>query len=149
QEAARGAGGEGGGVRDPFQLRLDAGVTGRRKHAGQHDRRLAGAGVTRRPLRRPPPPRIMSPSRPRFPRGCRPMSVRDQLLDDLCAAVSKEKSDDPAAVAEAWKLRNLLADWFEDNNHHEEAACLRWMLENKKRPYHGSSPSASWFNEDT
>src|SRR5262249_35900394 len=65
------------------------------------------------------------------------MSVRDQLLDDLC-----RKPED-------WKLRNVLADWYEDNNHPEEAACLRWMLENKKRPYHGSSPSASWFNADT
>jgi hypothetical protein len=64
------------------------------------------------------------------------MSVRDQLLDDLCRA-----PDD-------WKLRGVLADWFEDNNHAPEAECLYWMIKNKKRPYHGSSPQASWFNAD-
>jgi len=65
------------------------------------------------------------------------MSVRDQLLDDLV-----RKPED-------WKLRGVLADWFDDNNHPEEAACLRWMITHQKRPYHGSSPSASWFNADT
>jgi uncharacterized protein (TIGR02996 family) len=65
------------------------------------------------------------------------MSVRDQLLDDLVRA-----PDD-------WKLRGVLADWFEDNNHVAEAECLRWMIKNQKRPYHGSSPQASWFNADT
>jgi hypothetical protein len=77
------------------------------------------------------------------------MSVRDQLLDDLCAAISKESRDDEATVANARKLRNVLADWFEDNNHRDEAECLRWMIENQKRPYHGSNPQASWFNADT
>jgi hypothetical protein len=66
------------------------------------------------------------------------MSERDQLLDDLCRA-----PDD-------WKLRGVLGDWFEDNNHSGEAACLRWMVEHKKRPYHSdSSPQVSWFNADT
>lgn len=77
------------------------------------------------------------------------MSVRDQLLADLCAAIAKESRDDEASIATARKFRNLLADWFDDNNLPDEAECLRWMLEHQKRPYHGSSPQASWFNKDT
>jgi hypothetical protein len=65
------------------------------------------------------------------------MSDRDRLLDDLC-----RKPDD-------WQLRDALAAWFEDNGLPEEAACLRWMAENRKRPYHGTSPQATWFNADT
>jgi hypothetical protein len=65
------------------------------------------------------------------------MSVRDQLLEEVSM-----KSED-------WKLRNILADWYDDNNLPEESACVRWMLEHRKRPYHASSPYATWFNADT
>jgi hypothetical protein len=64
-------------------------------------------------------------------------SVVDQLLDDLSRA------------PEDWKLRGVVADWYEDNDRSEEAAALRWMIKNKKRPYHGSASSATWFNLDT
>src|SRR4051812_24233227 len=66
------------------------------------------------------------------------MTDRGRLLDDLC-----RKPDD-------WTLREVLASWFEDNGLPEEAACLRWMLENKKWPYHGGPQSpATWFDADT
>jgi uncharacterized protein (TIGR02996 family) len=65
------------------------------------------------------------------------MSTQEQLLDDLCRA------------PEDWKLRGVLADWFEDNNQTEAAACLRWMIRNQKRPYHGANRGATWFNADT
>jgi uncharacterized protein (TIGR02996 family) len=65
------------------------------------------------------------------------MSTRDQLLADLCRA------------PEDWKLRGVLADWCEDNDHAEAAACLRWMIRHQKRPYHGAPRGATWFNADT
>jgi uncharacterized protein (TIGR02996 family) len=64
------------------------------------------------------------------------VSTRDQLLDALCS----EPND--------WKLRGVLGDWYEDNNCPDEAACLRWMVEQHKRPYHGASRNATWFNAD-
>lgn len=65
------------------------------------------------------------------------MSILDQLLNDL-----GQTPDD-------WKLRGVLADWFEDNSRPEESACVRWMIRHQKRPYHGSSSGATWFNADT
>jgi uncharacterized protein (TIGR02996 family) len=64
------------------------------------------------------------------------MSTRDQLLDDLCNAPND------------WDLRGVLADWYEDNNFPDEAACLRWMIQQRKRPYHGANRTATWFNAD-
>jgi hypothetical protein len=65
------------------------------------------------------------------------MSTREQLLNDLCGA------------PEDWALRGVLADWCEDNSLSEEAACLRWMVEQRKRPYHAAERGATWFNADT
>ncbi len=65
------------------------------------------------------------------------MSTQEQLLDDLASAPGD------------WKLRGVLADWYEDNDQPEEAACLRWMIQQHKRPYRESDHGASWFNADT
>jgi hypothetical protein len=65
------------------------------------------------------------------------MSILDQLLKDLSGA-----PDD-------WSLRGVIADWAEDNNRPQLAECLRWMIRQHKRPYHGSSGGGTWFNEDT
>jgi uncharacterized protein (TIGR02996 family) len=65
------------------------------------------------------------------------MSTRDELMEDLCRA--------PAD----WKMRGVLADWYEDNDQPEQAACLRWMIQHHKRPYHGAHRGATWFNADT
>ena len=65
------------------------------------------------------------------------MSTREQLLEDLC----REPED--------WKLRGVLADWYDDNDQADPAACLRWMIRHKKRPYHGARQGATWFNANT
>ena len=65
------------------------------------------------------------------------MSILDQLLKDLSGS-----PDD-------WSLRGVIADWAEDNNRPQLAECLRWMIRQNKRPYHGSSGGGTWFNEDT
>lgn len=65
------------------------------------------------------------------------MTIHSQLLTEVAA--------DP----EDWKLREVLADWFEDNSRPVCAECLRWMVRNKKRPYLGSADRASWFNAET
>jgi uncharacterized protein (TIGR02996 family) len=69
------------------------------------------------------------------------MSVLEQLVGDLEAA------------PEDWKLRGVLADWFEDNGRPERAECLRWMVRQHKRPYGGyrlgKLAVACWFNADT
>jgi hypothetical protein len=65
------------------------------------------------------------------------MSILDQFLDDL--------ADKP----EDWTLRGVVADWAEDNDRADLAACLRWMIKNEKRPYHGSTGGATWFNAET
>ena len=48
-----------------------------------------------------------------------------------------------------WDLRAVFADWCEENAEADVAACLRWMVRHEKRPYHGSSDRATWFNADT
>lgn len=65
------------------------------------------------------------------------MSILNQLLEDL------------ARAPEDWRLRGVIADWFEDNHRPEEAECLRWMFRHQKRPHSGSADRASWFNEAT
>src|SRR5947208_9118 len=65
------------------------------------------------------------------------MSILDQFLDDLA-----QNPDDRS-------LRGVVADWAEDNNRPDLAACLRWMIKHGKRPYHGSSGGATWFNAET
>jgi uncharacterized protein (TIGR02996 family) len=65
------------------------------------------------------------------------MSIHQQLLADV------------AAAPEDWKLREVLADWYEDNSQPHCAECLRWMVRHKKRPYVGSQARATWFNADT
>jgi hypothetical protein len=65
------------------------------------------------------------------------MSIFHQLLADVSAA------------PEDWKLREVLADWYEDNSQPLGAECLRWMVQHQKRPYVGSAQRATWFNADT
>ena len=65
------------------------------------------------------------------------MSILHQLLTDL------------AAAPEDWRLRGVLADWYEDNGQPQHAECLRWMVAQRKRPYPGSANRATWFNADT
>jgi hypothetical protein len=65
------------------------------------------------------------------------MSILDQFMKDL------------AGAPEDWSLRGVIADWAEDNNRPQLAECLRWMIRQHKRPYHGSSGGGTWFNEDT
>jgi hypothetical protein len=50
---------------------------------------------------------------------------------------------------EDWSLRAVVADWYEDNGQLEGAVAQRWMVENRKRPYHGSSGTFTWFNLDS
>lgn len=65
------------------------------------------------------------------------MTLRDQFLTELT-----ETPDD-------WTLRCIFADWCDDNNQPEVAACLKWMIDRRKRPYRGSHGRATWFNADT
>lgn len=64
-------------------------------------------------------------------------SLEQQILNDL------------ATTPEDWKLREILADYYEDNGKPLYADCLRWMAENNKRPFIDTNRSATWFNEDT
>lgn len=64
-------------------------------------------------------------------------TILDKFLEDLC--------NDP----NNWTLRGVIADWAEDNGISELAQCLRWMITNKKRPYHGENNRATWFNAET
>src|SRR5262249_16172742 len=50
---------------------------------------------------------------------------------------------------EDWSLRGVVADWYEDNGQLEGATAQRWMVQNHKRPYHGSSGTFTWFNLDS
>ncbi len=62
-------------------------------------------------------------------------TVKEQLFADLYANPND------------WRMRNVVFDWYEDNGCPDEAACLTWMLENRKRPYSSGTDSvASWFN---
>jgi uncharacterized protein (TIGR02996 family) len=54
-----------------------------------------------------------------------------------------------AQTPDDWDLRRVVADWCEENGQSGRADCLRWMSRQKKRPYQGSSGSASWFNAET
>lgn len=48
-----------------------------------------------------------------------------------------------------WILRNIFADWAEENKLYSLHACLQWMITNNKRPYIGNNKSGSWFNTET
>jgi hypothetical protein len=65
------------------------------------------------------------------------MSILDQFLEDM------------ARAPEDWNLRGVVADWAEDNQRPDLAECLRWMVRAHKRPYHGASGGATWFNAET
>jgi hypothetical protein len=65
------------------------------------------------------------------------MSMVEQFLKDL------------ETTPEDWRVRGIFADWCEDNTQPQLAACLRWMTRLHKRPYHGASGRATWFNADT
>ena len=49
---------------------------------------------------------------------------------------------------EDWALRNVLADWYEEQGQQAAADSLRWTVRRRKRPYHGSSSIFTWFNAD-
>jgi hypothetical protein len=63
------------------------------------------------------------------------------MLETFFADLEKNPED--------WKVRGVLADWYEDSGRADLAGCLRWMVNHKKRPYHGSSKVFTWFNADT
>jgi hypothetical protein len=65
------------------------------------------------------------------------MTILEQFLNDL------------GTTPEDWNLRGVVADWAEDNNRPELAECLRWMIRQRKRPYHGASATGTWFNAET
>lgn len=55
--------------------------------------------------------------------------------------------EDLYANPDDWGLRSIVADWYEDSGRLKEAEALRWMVSNKKRPYHTMSNrnDAAWF----
>ena len=59
-------------------------------------------------------------------------TVYDQFLDEMEAA-----PDD-------FTIRSIFADWCEDNGKEELAECLRWMVENGKRPRIMTRPIVEW-----
>lgn len=65
----------------------------------------------------------------------------ESVVESLFANVVENQSD--------WHFRSILADWYDDHNVYGEAECYRWMVTNRKRPYNGSPPNASWFNDQT
>lgn len=62
------------------------------------------------------------------------MSTLDQLYHSL--------SDQP----NDWPTRAVLADWFEEAGQPVVAACLRWMVRHRKRPYPSTRGTSHWFN---
>jgi len=48
-----------------------------------------------------------------------------------------------------WALRTVFADWCLDNDRPGVAACLLWMVRQRKRPYRGWAGRGTWFNADT
>lgn len=65
------------------------------------------------------------------------MSMQDQFLLDL-----QQSPED-------WNVRSIFADWCEDNDQPELAACLRWTVQAMKRPNLGSRGVGTWFNAAT
>lgn len=61
-------------------------------------------------------------------------------LEALLTELAQEPND--------FTLRRVTADWCEENGQPVRAGCLRWMARNRKRPYHGKSAPACWFNAD-
>ncbi|TMJ00975.1 MAG: hypothetical protein E6G97_18760 [Alphaproteobacteria bacterium] len=53
-----------------------------------------------------------------------------------------------AQSPENWGLRGIVADWYEDNQEVHRAECLRWMIQQRKRPYTRADKQATWFNAD-
>jgi uncharacterized protein (TIGR02996 family) len=45
-----------------------------------------------------------------------------------------------------WATRGVLADWYEEAGQPAAAACLRWMIRRRKRPYPSDSGTFHWFN---
>ena len=62
------------------------------------------------------------------------MSMHEPFLADLLQ------------TPEDWTLRRVYADWCEDNDLLECAACLRWMASARKRPQRGSTGTGTWFD---
>lgn len=59
------------------------------------------------------------------------------MLEELTASEKSVDSQD---------LRRVMADYSEDHEAYSLAECLRWMAENKKRPYVGKEAHC-WFNQ--
>lgn len=76
--------------------------------------------------------------------------VFDQLLKDVCEAVRAccIENAPPTAQTTQKALRNVLADWCQDENLAVECECLNWMSRTGKRPY-TTDKSAAWFNSAT
>jgi uncharacterized protein (TIGR02996 family) len=51
-----------------------------------------------------------------------------------------------AAQPDDWATRGVLADWYEEAGEHVPAACLRWMVRRRKRPYTSTNGTFHWFN---
>lgn len=65
------------------------------------------------------------------------MTELDKLWEDVCA--------DP----ENWRLRQVLADHYEDHGLPKEAEWLRWMARHQKRPQVARvSMRAYWFHAE-
>jgi hypothetical protein len=94
-------------------------------------------------------------------------TMRDQFYEDLHGAEApknpNEKDISPEEKASREKeaaryerrqqdLRNIFADWLEDNNEHDASECVRFTAAERKWPYsHAAataeqSVAAAWFN---
>ena len=62
------------------------------------------------------------------------MRMHEQFLADLL-----QTPDDRM-------LRGVYADWCEDTDFPDSAACLRWMVSANKRPLRGSTGAGTWFD---
>lgn len=51
------------------------------------------------------------------------------------------------ATPEDWDLRRVLADIFEDEGRQDEADCLRWMAENRKRARYVGGKEFIWYED--
>jgi uncharacterized protein (TIGR02996 family) len=59
-------------------------------------------------------------------------------LDQLYRSLTTQPDD--------WATRGILADWYEEAGQHGAAACLRWMIQRRKRPYSSTRGTFHWFN---
>ena len=64
-------------------------------------------------------------------------------IEDYMSALYSDVEKNP----DDWVVRSIFADWCEDNGR-GEAECVRWLVDNRKRPYlmPGTGTTATWFN---